>query len=283
MNELKRLFGTNFKVRFTRILCIAVVVLCCIQALAPVSVIAWAFLRTLLAGNGQHVFEIWGDSRFLAALFNSVLIGISVAFLLGTLTTFFAAMLFWTDLTGNRIFYAICLIPLLIPDYVFGLTGRMVFDPTIGLLNSVVPDSLLVMRSSSLLLIVGLVVLKWLPPLYVLADLRIQGLSDRLRDQIHLDCGSFFSAFKLILGRRLLPISLLIACFGFLTGFRVQELATELTSGGGGLSGETWPVWNYRVLFEFGKLNDGLIESTIVILVLLVPLTGVMFASRRLA
>lgn len=225
--------------------------------------------------------DSWTDPRNLSAMANSLIVGATVGSTLSLASTLIALAFRWCGLTGNKLIYLLSIVPLIIPDYVFGVAGRVVFDPSIGLLAGVMPETLLINRGSALLLVALVVFIKWLPIMIVFADSAILSMRASALHQTQLDFPSFWRAVRLVYLpelRRTIPI---IASLGFLIGFRQHELAYELTSSGGGFDAETWSSWNYRVIFEFAGLARASADGLLALLVLLIPIQVIRILAVR--
>ncbi|MCD4665901.1 MAG: hypothetical protein K8R68_11580, partial [Bacteroidales bacterium] len=221
------------------------------------------------------------DSRHLSSLLNSFLLAFFVATVI-TILSFFISLLFRKiNLTGNRIIYGLAIIPVFIPDQVFGIAGRIIFDPTIGLLSGIC-KSIIIDRYSSLLLVAFFVILKWLPLMIVLCDAVINAIPKDEYFQIIMDHKSFVKQTKYTFLPHLKGILILIFSIMFLIGFRQHELAYELTSSGGGFVSETWSLWNYKEIFEFVNFGEAAIEALTVLILLLIPIITIKNQAQKL-
>ncbi|WP_295879793.1 hypothetical protein [uncultured Thiohalocapsa sp.] len=168
-------------------------------------------------------------------------------------------------LTGSPFIYALSAIPLLIPDFAFGVAARMVLDPSVGLLGQALPSTLLIDRPSALLAVIMVAALKWLPVMTVVADASLASIPAGQQAQILLDFRSFGRAVRLAYLPYMRGELLLVASLSFLIGFRQHELAMELTAGGAGFVAELWSPWNHRQIFEFARLDQAALEALFVL------------------
>lgn len=231
----------------------------------------------------SEIIQYWTDSRHLNATFNSLLLALGTSLVLVAVSTAGALVFRWARLTGHRLIYALSVVPLLIPDYVFGVLGRAVLDPSTGMLSGWVPSTLLINRYSALGAVLGVSLMKWLPVMMVVADSSLLGLGRDVLGQIEMDFSKFRRAATTVYLPEMGSTLLLIAGFGFLIGFRQHELAFELTSGGGGFSAETWSHWNYRVLFSFVDIGRAATEALFGLVVMLIPIMLIRKQAQLLA
>ena len=268
MNYLVQLYGDSSK--FLRLISALAVFLAVLQA-----VFAFVFIIvTIITSNYNFssLVTILTDNRLLNSVFNSLELAIVTSVAPTLVSATFAFGFHFFNLTGNKIIYSFSIIPLLIPDQIFGIAGRMIFDPSIGLLHNIVPKTLLIDRQSALILVANVTLIKWLPVMIVAMDASILGLGKDKLYQIKMDYPNFFDAIERVLIPNMKEIIVIVLSFGFLIGFRQHELAYELTSSGGGFVAETWSYWNYRVMFEFADISRAAVESLLALLVLLVPI-----------
>lgn len=282
MGQLQSLFGNSAK--WLSIISWMAISLAIAGAILPFTfIIHSGFVSDNSVKSIKGLIEIWGDSRHLQAAINSFILALIVSIVLTMASTFTALVFKWCYLTGNRFIYGLSIIPLLIPDYVFGVVGRVLFDPSIGIFADWVPQSLLLNRFSALLSVAVVTILKWLPVMIVVADSSILAMGQDVLYQARMDYKSFLKAAHFVYIPQMKEVLLIIASLGFLIGFRQHELAYELTSSGAGFMAETWSYWNYRVMFEFTDLAQAAIESLLIIIILTIPIQMVRKQAQNLS
>lgn len=223
------------------------------------------------------------DTRHLNSLLNSFFLSVIIAGIVTLLSCLIALLFRKLDLTGNRIIYGLAIIPAFIPDQVVGIIGRIVFDPTIGLLSDVSNQSLLMGRFSSLLLVVLFVVLKWLPLMVILCDAMIYSIPNDLYYITIMDMESFGKQVRYTYLPQMKNILIIIFAILFLLGFRQHELVIELTSSGPGFTSETWSLWNYKQVFAFDQVGKAAIEAIMILFLLLIPIVVIKNHAQRIS
>jgi ABC-type sugar transport system permease subunit len=271
VNRIFLLFGQ--RARLISLIAWSSIILALLGALVPLLFIIYSsFFEVDSVKSIAELIGIISDSRHLQAITNSLIIALIASVFL-TITSALAALTFkWCNLTGNKLIYSLSIVPLLIPDQVFGIAGRALLDPSIGILSKWMPEDLIINRNSALLVVSIFVVLKWLPAMIVLADVSIYTIEQETLFQTQMDFRSFKKAAWYVYLPEMKEVLFIIGSIGFLIGFRQHELAYELTSSGGGFTAETWSFWNYREMFEFAKIPNAAIEAFFILLLLLIPI-----------
>jgi len=280
MNYFTILFG-NTK-RSIKILALCSFLIAILGAFMP-----FVLLIFILLGDGSlnlmYIYNTILDSRHLSSLQNSFFLSLVTAFILTFLSCLFALFFRRIDLTGNKLIYGLAIIPAFIPDQIFGVAGRMIFDPTIGLFSEILPKSILIGRYSSLLLVTLVLLMKWLPLMIILCDSMINTIPNDLFYSTIMDHKLFADQIRFTYLPYIKEILVMIFAIMFLIGFRQHELAFELTSSSGGLVSETWSLWNYKQIFEFNQLGKAAIEALTVLFLLLIPILVIKNQSQKIA
>lgn len=271
-NCLVRLFGrAAFSVGAAYYLLIAAAVL---AAAFPVGFIIWQLPQVGVdrAFDLSSLWSVWTDPRHLSASGNSLLLAGLMSSLLACGACLSSLGVRWGGQGVHPLFYGLCFLPLLIPDYVVGVAGRTVLDPTIGLLSRWLPKDVLIGRFTGLLAIAVVAAVKWIPVMFVIVDSSVEALGREKLYQVRLDYASFKAAARKVYLPQMKNAVIVVASLGFLIGFRQHQLANELTSGGGGFVSETWSIWNHRVLFEFASLPQGAAGAVFGLILLIAPI-----------
>lgn len=271
MNRIFLLFGK--KAKLISIIAWSSICLAFLGAIVPLIFIVYSsFFEGESVKSITEVINILKDSRHLQSIANSFFVALIVSASLTLISAGSALTFKWCNLTGNKLVYSLSIIPLLIPDQVFGIAGRVLLDPSIGILSKWMPEDLIINRYSALLVVSIFVVLKWLPVMIAMADISIFTIEQEKIFQTQMDFKSFKKATWYVYLPKMKETLFIIGSIGFLIGFRQHELAYELTSSGGGFTAETWSYWNYREMFEFAKITNAAVEAIFILLLLLVPI-----------
>jgi multiple sugar transport system permease protein len=280
MRYFSNLFG-NTK-RTIKFLALTSFIISLIGALLPLIFL----LMTLISDKNiclNLITEVLEDKRFISSLENSFFLSLLPATLITILSCIAALFFRKIDLTGNKWLYGLAIIPAFIPDQVFGIAGRMILDPTIGLLSEQVAKNLLVGRFYSLLLVTFFLLIKWLPLMIVLCDSMIAAIPSDLYFSSKMDFKSFFLQTRYTYIPHLKEVLVLIFAIMFLIGFRQHELAFELTSSSGGFVSESWSLWNYKQIFSFNQQSKAVIEAISVLILLMIPVLTIKTMAQKLS
>lgn len=271
-NRLLVLFGSStfpLKVAYR-----VVIVLVVLGAVFPAIFLLWKAASFGMTDSGvlSGIWSSWVDERHLSAASNSLILGGTVSAILTIGSCVMCLGIRWSGKGPGVPVYLMCFLPMLVPDYVAGVAGRLLFDPSIGLLGGWFGSSLLIGRTSSAFLSAAIVSAKWLPVMFVVVDTSIRSLGREKLFQTELDYGSYLDAARWVFIPQMKNSLVVVACLGFLLGFRQHQLTYELTSGGAGFVAETWSMWNHKVLFEFGDYPTGAAGAILGLALLLVPI-----------
>lgn len=268
------MFHKTFRMYTILPLALVVVGLLCaiLFAALPAILILIANINSIASGHSEELFRAISDPRNLQALANSVIVAIVVSLLTTGLAIFGAVIIYTYRASGDAAIYAVAMIPVFIPDYLFGLVAHTIVEPQFGILRTYVPDTIFTGRGSALASVAAATVLKWLPPSVIMVDAQIASTPSSIIRQGQLDFSSQRRFIKVAFGPRLARVIPLLAVFTFLLGFRQQELATELTANGSGFRAEMWSNWNYRTIYEFFDFTSASASAVCTLALLLILL-----------
>jgi ABC-type sugar transport system permease subunit len=264
---LRRLFGAS--ANLPALIAALGVGLAIIFAILPAVLIIQTVVATEIDSGPSDLWNAVFDYRNIQALANSLAVGGITAIAVVVLAVCITFSLNRFELTGDPIIYSLAAIPLLIPDYLFGVAGRALIEPQFGILGSIVPNALLVDRTSALALVVLATTMKWVFAFSVAIDVQIVGIPSNVIREAKLDFADRRTFKRVVINPRVRPIVPLLLVFGFLLAFRQQELAKELTSQGGGFRAEMWSSWNFRLLYEFFSISSAAASALFTLLILL--------------
>lgn len=267
-SKLRLVLGT--RARGAQLIVTAGLVVAAAFAALPAIAIVAASVDAIAQGHFTALLGAALDPRNLLALSNSLFVATTVSISVTSLAVLLALLLYLSRATGDPIIYALAMVPLLVPDYLFGVVGRALVEPQFGLLAWLVPDDLLSSRMNALGAIILITLLKWLPPLTVATDAQIASMSPELLDQAAVDFSSKLGLVRFVFVPRMFRVVPFLALLTFLLAFREQELASELTSKGGGFRAEMWADWNYRTIYEFFDFTSAAASALLVLALLLV-------------
>jgi ABC-type sugar transport system permease subunit len=255
-----------------------------VAAIAPLLWLVWtAFAATQSEPLALRAYAAIADPRNVSALANSLVVAGMTGVLLAFVTAVGGLALCFCGLTGLRWGFLLAVLPLCLPDIVVGVVGRALVDPGIGLLRSLSPSTLLLDRTTALMLVAGVVALKWAPLAISVGDYSLSRLGTPRLAQAEMDFGSFWLATRVVHWPKLRDAVGVMGALGLLIGFRQHELAVSLTSSGAGFASELWAPWNQKVLFSFAEPHAAALQALPVAAVIGVALLAGGHLSRRRA
>jgi len=228
-----------------------------------------------------NFFKLAGDEVFLFSLRNTVYLtcgAVLLEFFLG----FSIALILDKDFWGKPFVYWCMLLPMILPPVVVGLTFRILYDPSLGLINYIIgvlgfegprwlTTSYLAMPS-----IILIDVWQWTPFIALIMLSGLQYVPSEVKESAMVDGASTFQILRYItlpLMKNLIALALIfrtIDCFN-----KTFDIIFMTTRGGPGHVTETVPIYAYRTAFtylKFGKAAAQGIVLTFVIMIFIILL-----------
>ena len=222
-----------------------------------------------------NYFEIFRDSRFWNSL-GLTAIFVSVTLVLQVVLGFMIALLLFRQRRGVALIRGAILMPILLTPIAIAFVWRLLFSPSLGLLNY-------------LLSVFGLPPLEWIYNLYqalpavILVDVwhhtptlvliiftGLLTLPEELMEAATVDGASPWSLFWWVKLPLLMPILLVGVLFRVIDLFKTFDVIYILTRGGPGIATETLSVYTFTTAFGFLRMGYGSALATILFVVVLV-------------
>lgn len=185
--------------------------------------------------------EAFKDSVFTHALRRSIVFAVPVS-LIEVVAGVLVALLLDTFVRGGHLLRTLILLPLITPPIMVATAWKLIFNPTGGLLNSVLTDLGLIdapvswLGSSRWALpAVGLAdAWQWTPFVALLAFATLQTMPDDVQEAAAIDGAGRWSRFWSITFPMILPSVSAIFLIKLIISFKVFDLVYSLTFGGPG-------------------------------------------------
>jgi len=217
----------------------------------------------------KNFTRLFKDATFIEALINNLrwlIIFITVP----TVAGLAMAMIFNSDRPGNRFFKISFFLPLVISLPVIGLIWAWLYNPRLGLINSILvevfnvanPPGWLGDRNLAIWCVIGAAV--WRPVGYVmvlyLAGLK--GLDMTLLDASQVDGCSRWQTFRHVIFPLLAPITTIVVVISIIDSLRAFDLVSIMTRGGQ----STQVLANFMYMEAFNNYRMGYGAAIAVIL-----------------
>ena len=239
------------------------------------------------AGNNLQ-FEVTGlenfarlltDEPFLGSLQVGLIWATGVT-LIGLLLSLGFAILLNGDFPGRTIFRSLAIIPWAVPPVVIALIWLLVYEPTSGLLNSVLKSSGVIEKNISWLIQPGfalpaaVLVGVWaaLPQTTLVILAALQSVPKELEEAASMDRASVFGVFRVATWPSIRRIVLAIVALDFISAFNNFSLVFILTDGAPGGAVRLPAIFAYQQAFQYGDYGYAAAVGVAMILILSVTI-----------
>jgi multiple sugar transport system permease protein len=239
------------------------------------------------AGNNLQ-FEVTGVENFARLLtdqpfLESLQVGLIWATgvtVIGLLLSLGFALLLNGDFPGRTIFRSLAIIPWAVPPVVIALMWLLVYEPTSGLLNSVLKSSGVIEKNISWLIQPGfalpaaVVVGVWaaLPQTTLVILAALQSVPKELEEAASMDRASVFGVFRVATWPSIRRIVLAIVTLDFISAFNNFSLVFILTDGAPGGAVRLPAIFAYQQAFQYGDYGYAAAVGVAMILILSVTI-----------
>jgi multiple sugar transport system permease protein len=239
------------------------------------------------AGNNLQ-FEVTGVENFARLLtdqpfLESLQVGLIWATgvtVIGLLLSLGFALLLNGDFPGRTIFRSLAIIPWAVPPVVIALMWLLVYEPTSGLLNSVLKSSGVIEKNISWLIQPGfalpaaVVVGVWaaLPQTTLVILAALQSVPKELEEAASMDRASMFGVFRVATWPSIRRIVLAIVTLDFISAFNNFSLVFILTDGAPGGAVRLPAIFAYQQAFQYGDYGYSAAVGVAMILILSVTI-----------
>lgn len=226
----------------------------------------------------KNYLDAFQDKTFLSAIKNSVYLGVVssvVSVIIGVLCAWY---LLYVGRRWGGFFRTVLFSPSMIPSVITALIFAFVFEPEIGILNSLLravgleglTHAWLTNRGTALNCILFVSAWKQVGLTMVLCFAGMQGVDQSLVESARLDGATDFQVFKRIILPLIMPFVQLSAIFALMSGLKIYDTVVALTNGGPAKSTVVMPLWILQNSFSFNKYGYGAAMSMIFVLVVLI-------------
>ena len=235
------------------------------------------FSARTFAGLDNYI-KAFGDSTFLLAIKNSVYLGAVSSIISVVVGVLMAWLLLYVGRKWGALFRTVLFSPSMIPAVITALIFAFVYEPDIGILNSLLGlfrlDALktawLTNKGTALNSILFVSAWKQVGLTMVLCFAGMQGINPSLIESVRLDGAGDLKIFQKIILPLIMPFVRLSAIFALMSGLKIYDTVVALTNGGPAKSTTVIPLWILQNSFNFNKYGYGAAMSMIFVLIVLV-------------
>lgn len=225
----------------------------------------------------DNYVKAFSDKTFLLAIRNSVYLGVASSIISVAVGVLMAWLLLYVGRKWGGFFRTILFSPSMIPAVITGLVFAFVFEPDIGILNSLLRalhlDGLtcawLTNKATALNCILFVSAWKQVGLTMVLCFAGMQGINQSLVESARLDGATDWQVFRRIILPLIMSFVQLSAIFALMSGLKIYDTVVALTNGGPAKQTIVMPMWILQNSFSFSKYGYGAAMSMVFVAVVL--------------
>ena len=231
----------------------------------------WDLLNEITFVGLNNYRTIFTQEVFSKILINTLVYAISTTFF-AVLIPLFIAEILNTKLRGAEIFKTIYFIPFITPAVVIAIVWGWIFDPNIGLINSLFKTSLTWLFDTKLAMPVLIFVSVWKLIGYnvVLFLTGFSTINNDLYEASKIDGANYFQTFKNITLPLLKPTIYFVTLVTAISSFQVFDLIYVMTSGGPMDSTNVIVYSIYKYAFEYFDIRKSCALAYVLFFIILI-------------
>ncbi len=239
-----------------------------------------------LVGFKNYIY-LANDPTFVQALLNTLYLvcaAVAIELVLG----FLIAMLLNRAFRGKTLVFWFILLPMIVAPVVVGLAFRVLYDPTLGLINhllawiGIAGPEWLTTGHWAMPSIILIDVWQWTPFMVLLLMAGLQYIPKSIIEAARVDGATKLNLFRYITLPQMKNFIVIAVIFRAMDCFNNTFAQIFMTTRGGpGLATETLPIYAYRTAFVFVKFGRAAAMSMMLFFLIVVFVTAVRRISRE--
>lgn len=223
-----------------------------------------------------NYLELVKDDIFWKSLLNSLYLGggaVGIEFLLG----FFIALVLNRNFFGRSFVLWVILLPMIIPPVAVGLTFRILYDPSLGLINYLIQilggrgQEWLTNGQMAMLAIIFIDVWEWTPFVTLILLSGLQYIPYEVKEASKIDGASSIQFFRYITLPIMKSIIALALIFRLIDIFnKTFDIIFMTTRGGPGYVTQTLPIYAFYTGFTYLKFGYAATQGIITFFVIVI-------------
>jgi multiple sugar transport system permease protein len=225
------------------------------------------------------------DSRFHAALWHTFLFA-GLAVTAETVLGVAIAVLLHREFHGRGFVRSVFMLPMIATPVAIALVWQLMFQPDLGLLNSIfraigLPPWGWTSNSGAALPLLALVdAWEWTSFMTLMTLAALAALPRWPFEAVAIDGASKWQTFRYVTLPLIRPVVIAAAAFRAIDALKTFDLILVITGGGPGFASETVDVYAYRTTFQYQRLGYAA-AMLIVFFVIVIIATGSLLRLRR--
>ena len=224
--------------------------------------------------------KLLANARFWGVIFNTTVMVFCAVFF-QYIIGFGIALALHAKVTGEQLFRATFLLPMLLAPIAVALIGRMLFHSTMGPINQLFSSfgypnlPFLTDAAWATAAIVTVETWQWTPFVILLMLAGLQSLPEDVYEAAKLENASSWQQFWSITFPLLLPVSATVIFIRIIESYKIMDTVWILTGGGPGISTETLTLFAYQEGLK--KFNLGYTSAISFLFLIFIILFGVLY------
>ena len=241
----------------------------------------WNLINDIRYSGLENYNELIFSEEFWLILKNTIIYALSITFF-GTIIPMIAAAILYEKVICKDFLKTAYFMPFITPMIAIAMIWQWIFDPNIGLVNTIIKTNLNWLYSSDLAMIVLIIVSVWKLIGYniIIFLSGFSSINKDVYDAAKIDGAGVFYTFLKITLPLLSPTILFVLLITTISSFQVFDLIYLMTQGGPENSTNVLVYWLYKNAFEFFNIGKASAIAYILFTIILI-LTIIQWKSRH--
>lgn len=241
----------------------------------------WNLINNIVPAGIDNYLELFSSPEFWLILKNTLIYALSIT-IFGTIIPVILATIIYNKIILKDFFKTTYFLPFITPMIVIAMIWQWIFDPNIGLVNSLFKSNMQWLYDSNLAMIVLIIISVWKLIGYnmIICLSGFASINKEIYEAAKIDgAGSLYTFFKITLPL-LSPTILFVLLITTISSFQVFDLIYLMTEGGPENSTNVLVYWLYKNAFEFFNIGKASAIAYILFTIILI-LTLIQWKSRH--
>lgn len=241
----------------------------------------WNLIRNIKFIGIENYIDLFSSQEFWLILKNTIVYAISVT-ILATIIPIILASVIHSKIKGNDFFKTSYFLPFVTPMIVIAMIWQWIFDPNIGLINSLLKmySEWLYDANLAMPILIGVSVWKLVGYNMVIFLCGFSSINDQIYEAAKIDGANTKDVFIKITLPLLSPTILFVLLITTISSFQVFDLIYLMTQGGPENSTNILVYWLYKNAFEFFNIGKASAIAYVLFLIILI-LTIIQWRTRK--
>lgn len=231
----------------------------------------WDLLNPIEFVGLQNYKEIFNEPVFFKILINTIVFAISTS-IFGVIIPLILAAILNSKIRGSEFFRSAYFLPFITPMIVIGVVWEWIFDPNIGILNSVFHLHINWLYDTNFAMPALIIVSVWKLIGYnmIIFLAALSGISQSLFEAAKIDGAGVIETFKNVTIPMLSPTIFFVIIITAISSFQVFDLIYVMTQGGPLDSTNVLVYSIYKNAFEYFNIGKASAIAYVLFLIILV-------------